>query len=209
MRRDSNEFAGDDFTRPTGPAGATTFLGRAAWTIELAPPARKPHPMQLVVDADTGVILQQRNDAYGSVDEWVEFVVGEPLDSHLFRWDGPTRSAQDQRAVRDAEHEADGQRRRRWFADNVTARPLRVELDVPVWWVHEYDDDTGAFQASLGTDPTGLLARRPTSPEPWELGWSEVGYRWSSRGWDWAVTFHSARLTDAGLQALKEQLDND
>ncbi|MGI8695684.1 MAG: hypothetical protein ACR2JQ_03405, partial [Mycobacteriales bacterium] len=47
-RREPEAFAADDFTRPTNrPIGATTFLGRPAWTVELAPPQHKPHPIQL------------------------------------------------------------------------------------------------------------------------------------------------------------------
>jgi hypothetical protein len=59
-RRNANEFTGDDFTRRTGPVAATRFPGRSAWTVELAPPEHKPYPIQLVVDAETGVILPER-----------------------------------------------------------------------------------------------------------------------------------------------------
>src|SRR4051812_27469487 len=59
-RRDANSFMGSDFTRPAGPVGTTTFLDRPAYTVELAPPAHQPHPIQLVVDAETGLVLQQR-----------------------------------------------------------------------------------------------------------------------------------------------------
>ncbi len=96
-RRDSNDFIGDDFTRPTGPVGTTTFLGRQAYTVELAPPAHKPFPIQLVVDSETGLVLQQRNDGFGSVDEWAEVELGEQLDEQLFRWQGPSRSEADER----------------------------------------------------------------------------------------------------------------
>ncbi len=106
-RRDLGDFAGDDFTRPTGPVGATTFLGRTAWTVELAPPDHKPFPLQLVVDAETGLILQQRNDGFGSVDEWIEFVVGEPIPPDLFVWDGPARTVHDEQVRMHAAHEAD------------------------------------------------------------------------------------------------------
>ncbi|MGQ0631291.1 MAG: hypothetical protein ACT4P1_09625 [Sporichthyaceae bacterium] len=86
-RRGAEDFLGDDFTRPTGPVGSTVFPGRPAWTVELAPPPHKPHPLQLVVDAETGIVLQERNDGFGSVDEWVEFVVGEIFDEGLFTYD--------------------------------------------------------------------------------------------------------------------------
>ena len=74
-RRDPSDFIGDDLTRPTGPVGSTTFLGRTAWTVELAPPAHKPYPIQLTGDAETGIVLQERNDGFGTAVEWVELQV--------------------------------------------------------------------------------------------------------------------------------------
>lgn len=207
-RRAPEAFTGDDFTRPTGPVGATTFLNRPAWTVELAPPRHKPHPVQLVIDVETGIVLQQRNDGFGTVDEWVEFVGGDALDDALFSWDGPTRSAADERAVLDAQHDADVVGRQLWFTEHVTARPLRVEVNLDVL-VHEYDDATGAFQASLGSGHIGMLARRPRSDEPWDLHWHEVQHRWSTPRWDWALNFDDVGPTAEGVRALKDQLDDD
>jgi hypothetical protein len=207
-RREAGDFLGDDFTRPTGPVGATTFLGRSAWTVEIAPPRHKPHPMQLVVDAETGIVLQRRNDAFGSVDEWAEFIVGEPLDPALFVWTGPTRSAADQRAENDARHDADMAARRRWFSDNVTPSPLRVEVTLTPL-VHDYDEQTGSFHASLGATHDGALARRPSSDQPWYLGWSGVQHRWSVGRWDWALSFHGDQPTPGSIEALKRQLADD
>jgi len=205
-RREPAAFVGDDFTRPIGPVGATTFLGRPAWTVELAPPRHKPHPVQLVVDSGTGLVLQQRNDGFGSVDEWVEFIVGEPLDPALFAWAGRTRSAESQRAEWDAQHDADLAERHQWFSANVTNSPLRVEVNLRPF-VHEYDELTGAFQASLGENHGGILARRPRSSEPWDLGWSETQHRWSTRRWDWALTFYGDQQpTASSVEALKQQL---
>ena len=203
-RRDSASFAGDDFTRPTGPVGSTTFQGREAYTVELAPPAHKPFPIQLVVDSQTGLVLQQRNDGFGTVDEWVELTVGEPLDEQLFRWQGPSRSEADERAEHEREWRADLAARVDWFRARVTPVPLRVELEVAVL-VHEYDPD-GSFQASLGESGLGMLARRPSAPGDWQLGWSRVTHRWSADGWDWALSWHDEQLTDAGLAALKRAL---
>jgi hypothetical protein len=206
-RRDAESFLGDDFTRPTGPVAATTFLGRRAWSVELRPPPRKPHPLQIIVDAETGLVLQQRNDGSGIVTEWVEFVVGEPLEPELFTWSGPVRSADEQQAEWRAEHERDDALRRRWFADNVTPLPLTLELQVAVH-VHVHDDATGAFEGSIDHG-RGSVARRPRSDEPWDLHWQSVQHRWSTGRWDWAVSIHDNQLTPTGLESLRRQLSGE
>ncbi|MGW6694417.1 hypothetical protein ACWF62_11635 [Rhodococcus sp. NPDC054953] len=65
VTRPATDWLGNDFTRPTGPVVDTEFLGRRCWEVELAPPPRKPAPIRLIVDAETGAVLQQRNDAAG------------------------------------------------------------------------------------------------------------------------------------------------
>jgi hypothetical protein len=204
-RRDPSEFIGDDFTRPTGPVGSTTFLGRTAWIVELAPPAHKPYPIQLTVDAQTGIVLQERNDGFGTAVEWIEFVVGDQLDPDLFRWDGAVRSAADVDTERRRRHEDDLDQRRRWFAEHVTAHPLHLDMNTTVF-VHEYDDVSGSFQASLGDGHLGALARRPRSDEPWELHWHDVQHRWSTQEWDWAMTFFQDSATTDGVEDFKRQL---
>ena len=203
VRREPRSFLGEDFTRPAGPIGATEFLGRAAWTVALAPPPHKPSPVQLVVDAATGIVLQQRNDGFGTVQEWTEIVTGEPLDPELFTWTGPTTSPDDQAAEWGREQQARAGDDRQWFARRVTDRPLTVELGLDIS-LHEHDDATGAFEASLGS--FGALARRPRSAAPWELSWSEVPVRWSTDRWDWAVTFFDVTPTAAAITALQRTL---
>lgn len=195
-----------DYTTPTGAIGVTTFLGRTAWTVELAPPRRKAYPMQLVVDAETGIVLQQRLDGAGLVMEWLEFAAGEQFDPALFGWDGPVRERRDPRAEREAEHRADVARRRAWFGANVAPVPLTVELKVEPF-VHWWDEDSGAFEASLGQAGIASLARRPRSDEPWDLDWHhDSQYRWSTARWDWALAVHETRLSPSAVEALKRQL---
>jgi hypothetical protein len=197
-RRSRAEYAGDDFTRPTGQVAATTFLDRPAWTVELAPPPHKQHPVQLVVDALTGIVLQQRNDDVGTTDEWVELVVGEDLDAGLFRWPGPTITSEE---LRLAEHDADLAARMEWFRTSVAEVPLRLEIEVlPL--VHVYADD-GSFEASFGEEGLlGGLARRPCSDQLWDLHWHTVDYRWSTRHWDWALRFDGVAPSEQVAQAL-------
>lgn len=207
-RRQAQAFLGNDFTRPTGAIGSTSFLGRPAWTVELAPPAGKPYPMQLVVDAATGLVLQRRNDGFGSVDEWVEFVVGEQFDPSLFVWTGPSRSEAELQRARNVEHEADLARRRLWVAENVSSQPLRFDVEADVQ-LHEWDAETGSFIASFA-DGQGSLARRRKSDEPWDLsGTWPVEHQWSDDRWDWALSLHGVTLAPGALESLQSQLNSN
>jgi hypothetical protein len=191
--------------RPLGPIGVTTFLDRPAWTVQVGPPVGKSFVSCWVIDAETGIQLSDLNETTGAVDEWVELVVGEALPLELFTWDGPAIDEAEVRAANDAERELQMQGRRDWFAANVAPLPLRVELELTVL-VHEWDDDTGAFFASVGETTFGQLARRPRTQEPWELRWSRPGYRWSDERWDWALDLHPEQISPAGLAALQRQL---
>ncbi|MDX6255802.1 MAG: hypothetical protein QOJ11_2136 [Frankiales bacterium] len=191
--------------KPLGPVEATTFLGRPAWTVELGPPPGKAFHSRWVVDAETGILLQDHNTTLGSVDEWVELVVGEPLEPALFSYDGPSITEADAQAATMAQHERELAERREWLLANVVSLPLRVELASTVQ-LHAWDDETGAFEASLGEAGYGSLARRPRSDTEWDLRWHDVGHRWSDDRWDWALSLHQEQLTEAGLEALKRQL---
>ncbi len=204
-RRPAQSFLGNDCARPTGLIGATTFLGRPAWTVELAPPAHKPYPVQLVVDAETGIVLQQRNDGFGSMSEWTEFVVGEPLNASLFTWEGPVRLEADARAAGEAEHEADMERRRDWFTANVAPLPLPVRVNAGVH-VHVFDPSTGAFEASIEAGGLGTLARRPRSSTPWNLRWHQVQHRWTDDECDWALSVYDTGFSEDGLAVLRQHL---
>lgn len=204
QRRPVEDWIGTDFTRPTGPVGETEFLGRAAYTVELAPPAHKPFPIQMVVDAETGMVLQQRNDGGGRVDEWQEFVVGEAFDDELFTWRGPARSLGDEQAAHIVEWEREREAGRRWFADHVGPVPLPLELESDIV-LHTCDDD-GAFEASLGD--IGLLTRRRHSNTSWKpSGIDHIAHRWSDEHWDWALDiYREARLTAKALARLQQRL---
>ncbi|HZY77353.1 MAG TPA: hypothetical protein VFE40_13630 [Jatrophihabitantaceae bacterium] len=179
-----SRWDGNDFTRPTGPAEPVEFLERPAWSVELAPPAHKPHPIQLVVDAETGLVLRQANAGFGTYTELVSLQLDAELPDELFVWDGPTR----QPINREAEHERDMANRRAWLASRgITDLPLAF---VPELMPHVWDDATGAFEASFSTNAYGSLIRRPRNEEPWpELdgqNWPHT-YRWSDERWDWFV----------------------
>ncbi len=99
---------------------------------------------------------------------------------------------------------ADG---REWFARHVSADPLRLVIELDPRSdivVLDHDETTGSFRASLGH--VGALARRPRSAEPWDLGWPNVRYRWSTTRWDWALYFYGAAPTARSVEALIEHL---
>ena len=212
-RRTAADIAG--LGDPTGPVSGTTFLGRAAWRVTLQPADVPGAQREVVVDAETGLVLRQHRTGSGAVDEWVSLTVGTPpLDAELFCYDGPepgARSPEDRRAEDLASYEQTRGRQRAWFQERVTSTPLQAEVvhELTVQWVRTVDEKTGAFEATLGAGrgtAGGTLARRPHSTEPWELSWSTVDHRWRTTRWDWALTLHGTTLTDAGRATIEHQL---
>lgn len=186
---------------PIGPIEATRFLGRAAWAVSVA--VSNEEAQQLVVDAETGILLQ-RTAHNGAVDEWVELVVGEDLDENLFAWYGPTRSAREWADAQRAAGVDVANRAARWFGANVPTRTLRVTVDLALQ-VYDVDEATGAFTAGLGS--IGVVARRPRSADRWTEHWAvSAAHRWRSDRWDWALSFHGAEPTPESVAAIKRRL---
>jgi hypothetical protein len=195
-----SRWEGDDFTHPTGPVRATTLLGRAAWSVELAPPSHKPFPLTLVVDAETGVVLQERNEGFGSVTEWAEISFGPELADELFEWTGQAVEPRDGRA----EHEREMLSRNAWLAEQgigdlswTTVSSLSV---------HDWDDATGEFQASLSVHVSAAVLRRRRTGADWDtLNTWPHEYRWSDDEWDWYVGANVELRADE-LSALRSHL---
>ncbi|GGC55628.1 hypothetical protein IEU95_08670 [Hoyosella rhizosphaerae] len=203
------DWLGDDFTQPTGAVLDIDFLGRKCWEVELAPPPRKPSPMQLVVDADTGAVLAERNDAVGLSIAYTDVAVGQPLDSGLFTWTGASRSEEEMLAEHRARAIEAEQANLNWFREHVTGNRLVVpiELDLTPDTIRTLDSATGAFEASVSRGfMVCLFARRPRSDEPWDLHWSGTIHRWSTATFDWAIAVHGAEFGDEALRALQQQL---
>lgn len=200
-------LGGDDFTRPAGPVTEEEFAGRRCWSVELAPPPRKPDPIRLWVDAESGQILGFRNEIAGIGAEFTEVAVGEELDPGLFAWDGPAITPEERQRILREEVRAIEERQQRWFAENVTSRPLRTRggVDFAPQYVHA-DPATGAFDA--GDSGRIMLARRPRAAEQWTPNWGEaVTYVWSTSGWDWAAGVEPGQGLDADAVAdLQEGL---
>ena len=204
VRQFIREYLESDVIRPTGPVEPTSLLGRPAWSVALTAP-RQPHPLELVVDAETGLILRRRTDRSGPWAEWTEFVVGEPPPD-WFSWTGPSRTAASLRASRRAKDAANRRRRERWLSEPVLPLLLQQELKFLIW-VHSYEPDTGAFYADIGGKHHGMLARRPAdAQDDWALEWDRPGHRWRDERWEWALYVQPDHLSPSGLAELKRQL---
>lgn len=199
-RHPLSRWEGTDFTRPTGPVTPTELLGRPAWAVELAPPAHKPYPLTLVVDAETGIVLQERNDGFGSVVEWTEILFGAQLPDELFEWDGDVLAPPDHAA----QHEREMATRREWLAAHGVGLPTLAVT--PKLDLHTWDDDTGAFEASMYWQLSTSVLRRPRSESDWETNtnWPH-NYRWTDADFDWFVG-SAAELSPAQVDSLRTQL---
>jgi hypothetical protein len=198
-------WTGTDFTRPTGPVTETEFLGRPAWAVELAPPSHKPHPLQLVVDATTGLLLRKTNRDFGTVEEWVEFELDPDLPDALFVWEGPADPVPS-RADREAEHQAEQAERSAWLAQRGLATlRMPIECDVDL---HEWDDESGSLCADIYTTISATLIRRPQGDAAWsepDSTHSAHSWRWSDGTWDWFLATETP-LAGPDLATIKTQL---
>jgi hypothetical protein len=205
-RRDVDLFG---FGQPTGPIERTEYLGRPAWRFAFAAPAHKPYDMHVVIDAATGLTLEQRFGDSVVIARWTVFVTGERMDPALFQWDRPSTSIEEVRAAQRRQHEADMARRAAWFANHVTDEPLSIAGESIGVLLHRWLVD-GSFDASLDGGLDGALARRPRSTAWWRLGWSEVTHRWSDDKWDWALAIwnedQASRLDASAIAGLVRAL---
>jgi hypothetical protein len=173
----------DDFSVPLHPGVAVLVAGRRAWEYVLAPPARKPYPLRVTVDDETGAVLRMAVPEADSVVEMTEFEPDVPVEDALFTWDGP--AATDWMAERE-----DDARAQKWLRDR--------RLPVPRWWpagvghmALSGDPDTGAYVVSLDVRNSALLARWPiggTPPQHWQSRTEgEHVHAWSDATWQWEL----------------------
>jgi hypothetical protein len=211
----ASRWVGNDFTTPDKPIEEIEYLGRACWAVELKPPKHKPHAMQLVVDQQTGTILQQRQDGFDIAVSFIAFTAGIPIDPSLFEWTGPVRPPRLSPPFEDfrsASIPSQGERKdahRQWFSQHVTNRPLAIPIVANLTIENlRYHHDDGAFDADIGSMViTGRLARRPRSSALWDLLWDRPTLQaWSTEEYDWAIAMDTGKLDDDALRALQELL---
>jgi hypothetical protein len=74
----------DDFSRPMSRVEEVPFIGRQAWRVLLAPPARKPQPVWQVLDVISGVTLAYLTTEGVSVAAFTELETDVELPPEAF-----------------------------------------------------------------------------------------------------------------------------
>lgn len=188
-----------------GPATATRFLGRDAWTVEVALThgqstlrhRRPTHgPVLLVIDAATGWVLQQRVDDIGAVDGFTAFDPDPDVGDVQFDWAGPADRWPPERRPAAPVTPPAPDPGLAWFEREVG--PLErhvvadVRLDLEFQWLHEHDDE-GGFAAVFSVVD---LERRPLSDDPWETTYRSDGHRWRDARHEWKVSVRDLAVVD-------------
>ncbi len=205
-RPNPTRWRGNDFTTPTGPAARTTYLGREAWQVEIAPPPHKPAPATLVIDAATGQQLRWGNEEFGDVFRWTAIDYGVELADELFTWDGPFGFAYGDPEelpddIRAMVERSDAEREQR-------ARALRVpSMTIQVTAEPEMSDvgDDGSFHAMFDFAGYVNVERRPHASTQWEDEDDREHSTWTAGGWDWRVRL-SDDIDPSQLAAIRAQL---
>lgn len=121
--RTAEDWKIDEFTKPIGPVAEDDFAGRRCWTVQLDPSRRKPHPIRIWVDIDSGQMLGTRGEEFGEGTQFTDLVIGEEIDDTQFEWVGPTMTPGQQDEMLRDHHREREQEQAAWFATNITATP--------------------------------------------------------------------------------------
>lgn len=182
--------------RPTGPTREVGYLGRDCWEVELATGERRSGAVrQLVIDRESGAVLQERDDDAEVAFGFTELAFGSDAESAQFAWTGPSTSFHaTEIAAREryeAKREAARQTQLAWFGEAVAdpAMTVPVTVDLSITGLREYDESDGSFYAYVGGGRpfNGVLTRRPRSEQEWALESNATIYRWSTADFDWAL----------------------
>jgi hypothetical protein len=205
-RPNPTRWRGNDFTTPTGPATRTSYLGREAWQVEIAPPPHKPAPITLIIDAATGMQLRWGNDEFGDIFRWTDIDREVELADELFTWDGPFGFAYGDPEELPADVRAMVERGDAERAEK--AKALRVpSLTVQLSAKPELFDvgDDGSFHAMFDFGGFVIVERRPHSLKEWENDDDREHSAWTEGGWDWRLRL-SDDLDPSELSAIRAQL---
>lgn len=207
-RRNAAEWAGEDFAQPVGPVAEVEFVGRPCWTVELAPPPRKPEPLRIWVDTESGQMLGYRSEEAGIGAQFVDLVVGEPIDDAQFVWSGPVYTPEQHQQLLQERLAAVKRAQTDWFAETVTTATIsiRVPIDFTPDAVPFTDLDSGAFDAM---NRHTMISRRVRGERGWAPRWGALHYTWSTPDWDWAAAAHDVDLDDEAIRRLQQILHPD
>ena len=205
-RPNPTRWRGNDFTTPTGPAVATTYLGRAAWQLEIAPPPHKPVPITLVIDAATGMQLRWGSDEFGDVFRWTDIDHDVELADGLFTWDGPFHFAYSDPDelpddIQEMVERGDAERREKAAALQLPDMSVRLSRSPEVFAV----GDDGSFHALFDYSGYVVVERRPRSTDAWEDDDPREYETWTDGPWDWRMRL-SDEIDPEQLDAIRAQL---
>lgn len=212
-----SRWVGDHHARPTGPVTDLDCLGRRCWSVDLAPRESRAMPrpsLRLVVDADSGAVLEQHSGDGVTGATYTDVTVGSPIDPALFTWNGPVVTDRESRALA-GRGDPQWDESMQWFHENITAEPIYVPvlMDFTPPLIDLRDRESGAFSASLGPNNgfgqhAGWLIRRPRSKEPWKVKVKANGHQvaWSTEDFDWACHISPGTLDQTAIAILQQQL---
>ncbi|MFZ2176227.1 MAG: hypothetical protein WAW17_19755 [Rhodococcus sp. (in: high G+C Gram-positive bacteria)] len=216
ITRPVSHWVGDHHARPTGPVTDLDCLGRRCWSVDLAPRESRAMPrpsLRLVVDADSGAVLEQHSGDGVTGAAFADVTVGSPIDPALFTWDGPVVTDLESRALAGKGPSHQWDESMQWFRENITAEPIRVPvlMDFTPPLVDLTDRESGAFSAPLGPNlcgghSAGWLIRRLRSKEPWKVKTHGYQVAWSTEDFDWACHISRGTLDAAAIAVLQQQL---
>jgi hypothetical protein len=211
-RPNPTRWRGNDFTTPTGPVTATTWLGRDAWEVEIAPPPHKSGNVSMVVDAVTGMQLSWRHEEHGDVFRWTHIEHGVDLDDSMFTWDGPFMFAHGGAGedlpddVLESIDRSEVEKAGRLADLGVSALAVTLSSPPEAWTV----GDDGSFHAGYDFDAYVGVCRRPRSGDTWDLdGDDDTWVRWTDGDWDWAARVScrgDSTTDDQVLEQIRQQL---
>lgn len=183
----------DDYSRPAGAPRPTTYLGRDAWEVRLAPPSHKTGDLVLVVDALDGRILQESNSVYGLFRRWEELHIVESVPDELFVWEGPfcaVYAFSDDDVPDELREQVEAERR----AEEAYLAALRLDSLVVAGagssFGHVGDDQDDAMVHWRAEASFHLQRRRSDAPEDEDE--REDGERtvWTDQRWRWTLVTH-------------------
>lgn len=203
------DFLTGRFSRPVGEPAVTTHLDRLAWVQGFADAADPAAVTEVVVDAQTGLLLRVAGPS--RVEEWTEFQVVDHVPEGWLRWDGPTREQPHALAEDVRRQQRDDAAGQEWFAavvaplDRVIRARARFRLELQ--WVNEFDEVSGGFDARWEvTEADAGFAQLNVVRAPrggrLRIDGSEQVFRWETENFVWGAQWWGGDLGEDAVAEL-------